>query len=265
MKMKPARYIHASCPQAAALLADDPYAFAMMRKLLHTRCGKIVTDHRRMIVMHTEHPYPGWVWQRADASCEELAAAYMIMQTEFAQVKKFDVRQELADYILSRQPDAYVERRLCAYICPALREAARPAPGRLHLAQMEELELATAWSCAMQREVGPDVLSEEENRSAMRDMIENRRLFFMKAQEDCVAMCSVRLQDGLGYIANVYTPPQHRRKGYADAMMREATHAVLAQKHTPALYADADYAPSNACYTGLGYEPAGTIVTLVLA
>ena len=52
----------------------------------------------------------------------------------------------------------------------------------------------------------------------------------------------------------MYTPPEHRRRGYGAAATAAAVHSARwlgAAEIT--LFADADYPPANAVYRGLGF------------
>ena len=51
-------------------------------------------------------------------------------------------------------------------------------------------------------------------------------------------------------------------RGYAASLVWGVTQALLAQRIRPMLYADADYAASNACYLSVGYAPQGEIWTV---
>ena len=58
----------------------------------------------------------------------------------------------------------------------------------------------------------------------------------------------------------VYTPPEHRRKGYAEALVRSLTSRLLDERLRPMLYADLANATSNGLYRRIGYEAAAEIV-----
>ena len=59
-------------------------------------------------------------------------------------------------------------------------------------------------------------------------------------------------------IAPVYTPPDQRRHGYGAAATAAAVRSAQRLGATEiTLFTDADYAPSNACYRGLGFEVIG--------
>ncbi|MGS0687294.1 GNAT family N-acetyltransferase [Nakamurella sp. GG22] len=62
------------------------------------------------------------------------------------------------------------------------------------------------------------------------------------------------VRNGVARIAPVYTPPEHRRRGYGAAATAAAVYSARelgAAEIT--LFADADYPPANAVYRGLGF------------
>jgi hypothetical protein len=57
-----------------------------------------------------------------------------------------------------------------------------------------------------------------------------------------------------GVVAPVYTPPEHRRKGYASAVTAAVTQKVLDEKQYAALYTDLANPTSNKIYQAIGYR-----------
>jgi len=60
-------------------------------------------------------------------------------------------------------------------------------------------------------------------------------------------------------IGPVYTPPAHRRHGYARALTAAVAAELADGGATVTLYADADYEPSNRLYRGLGFVAGATV------
>jgi predicted GNAT family acetyltransferase len=64
-------------------------------------------------------------------------------------------------------------------------------------------------------------------------------------------------------IAPVYTPPEHRGRGYATALVGELSRHLLAQGRFPLyLFADAENPTANGVYRRVGFRPAGEHVHL---
>jgi predicted GNAT family acetyltransferase len=70
-----------------------------------------------------------------------------------------------------------------------------------------------------------------------------------------VAAVSRRLRRTAG-IAPVYTPPEHRERGYAGSVTAAVADRIFAEGKTAAcLYTDLRNAASNRCYAKIGFKP----------
>ncbi len=71
------------------------------------------------------------------------------------------------------------------------------------------------------------------------------------------------VRHGVVRIAPVYTPLEHRRRGYGAAVTAAAVHSAHALGAADVtLFADVDYPPANAVYQGLGFESLATFAHL---
>jgi predicted GNAT family acetyltransferase len=66
--------------------------------------------------------------------------------------------------------------------------------------------------------------------------------------------------DKYAHVGPVYTPPQHRRKGYAAALTAMATGSYLAQGRIGSLFTDAANPTSNHVYESIGYHVVGDAI-----
>lgn len=69
---------------------------------------------------------------------------------------------------------------------------------------------------------------------------------------------------GVVRIGPVFTPAEHRGRGYAGATVAALTQQALAAGHQPMLYTDQANPVSNRLYAGIGYEPVVDAVNLAL-
>lgn len=242
------------------LLERDLCTFSMLHRILPQPCEKIVTDHARVILCHSAAPFPVWVWLPKDAGEEELARAYQLMRGEFPGCA-FNVGRALGEY--AEKQGMGVSMRMNAYACDVLRPQSRRAAGHFCVAAMADAPLVGEWIGRFRVECGLGGLYAEGCRSEAERIIGERRLFLWKDEAGTPrAMCSVREDGGAATLALVYTEENSRRRGYAAGLVWGVTQALLAQHIRPMLYADADYAASNACYRSVGYAPQGEIWTV---
>jgi predicted GNAT family acetyltransferase len=88
-------------------------------------------------------------------------------------------------------------------------------------------------------------------------------LRFWEAKGQTVSMGGYRLPlYGASRVGPIYTPPEHRRHGYAGALTSELTAQVLAAGNKPCLYTDLANPTSNKIYAQLGYVPVADFVDL---
>ncbi|MEA2279529.1 MAG: hypothetical protein QOK21_136 [Solirubrobacteraceae bacterium] len=127
-------------------------------------------------------------------------------------------------------------------------------PGRARPAAPEERELAVAFVDAFEAETGAHGTNAAEWVLATSA---DGRLWIWEDAEGRVAAMAGRTGTaaGVARVAPVYTPPEHRRRGYgaavtaacaADALARDADHVVL--------FTDRTNATSNSVYQRIGFE-----------
>lgn len=142
-------------------------------------------------------------------------------------------------------------------------EGTRTTRGAMRIATLDDLERATAWTVAFFDDVRSP--SHEDPRAQATRWIEDGPLVFWDVPtsregsrgRETVAMAAVvgRTPNGRR-IAAVYTPPEHRRHGYGEAVVAALTQHVLDQGVRRCfLYTDAANPTSNALYRRIGYVP----------
>jgi GNAT superfamily N-acetyltransferase len=70
--------------------------------------------------------------------------------------------------------------------------------------------------------------------------------------------------EGCARIGPVYTPPEHRGRGYGSAVTAAATRDVLDEGAVPVLFTDLANPTSNAIYQRLGYRPVQDYVSVAV-
>ena len=263
------RYENTYVPQLASLLRRDRYGFAVMRNIVQGDFGPvsiIITDHERLIFLYTCPPFPGWVWVPQDASEEEMARAWALVQSELPPEARgrINMRPEMAEAILAMPEGAQhrIEMQIDAYACEMSLTPERQVQGDFGIVGIEWLDTAADWLYAMKQETGLDPMPREACEVEMRGFIEGRRLFVWKVDGQVVCMAAVTVSDETGYIGHVYTPEVHRRKGYAENLVCRVTRAILVQDMMPALCVVSTNEAAAACYKKLGFELRGSFCTV---
>lgn len=169
----------------------------------------------------------------------------------------------VADW-LARGGTATVGSRSRLYL---LGELVPPAPapqGAARLAGEADAELLVDWHDAFRVEAlgaGP-----EDARRVVTDLLSHDGLMLWETDAGPVAMAGLtRIVAGVARVTGVYTPPAHRRLGYAGGVTTAISRAALAAgARSVVLFTDLANPTSNALYQRLGYRPVQDRVLLRL-
>ena len=254
------------------LLSGDRHTFAVLSRILREPCELVLSDHARLILCHSEPRYPIWLWTPDDAAPEEVARAWaMLTRARSPEVGfRCNLKRPLAERFLNlaraQGVRADIIMRLCAYECTAPLPPAVPADGAPYRCGEEDVEEIASLLERFNPAVGEAPLGKALSEQHARDYVETGAFYLWKdAAGTTVACCGCRAPvDGLARIGPVYTLPEHRRRHYAQSLVHHATCAALAAGWAVMLYTNGDYAASNACYRGIGYELKGELCTLAV-
>ena len=131
------------------------------------------------------------------------------------------------------------------------------SPGELRLACMADLPLMTQWIVAFSETIGEptDVDSAKSN---AQQYIEDRQLYIWEDGDPVSIATETRPIRNGTTISTVYTPPEHRSKGYATSCVWSLTKKLLSGRYSfCSLYTDLSNPTSNSIYTKIGYVPLG--------
>lgn len=132
------------------------------------------------------------------------------------------------------------------------------APGQMRPVTPADRDLVAAWISAFEAEAMGESLDEAAGKRTFDNWMKSERRLWL--WED--AGQSVCLIGTMAYVAGgarlgpVYTPPQHRQKGYATRMVAEVSQLLLTQfgRKFCVLYTDLDFPTSNKIYMKVGYQ-----------
>lgn len=136
-------------------------------------------------------------------------------------------------------------------------------PGAARVADSGDTELLVDWHVAFGAESGS---GGGDPRRTVTDRLSHRGYLLWEADGVPVAMAGLsRNVCGVVRVQAVYTPPEHRRRGYGGAVTTSVTQAALdAGAADVVLFTDLANPTSNALYQRLGYRPVGDRVQLDL-
>ncbi|MDX6263865.1 MAG: hypothetical protein QOH84_5553 [Kribbellaceae bacterium] len=133
------------------------------------------------------------------------------------------------------------------------------AEGSLRPMRLDDAPLAAAWMAdGFPAEVA--FLGEDWAES----QVATGTMWFWEVDGEPVSMGGHHLPVfGVSRVGPIYTPPNHRRHGYAGALTAEISAKVLAAGNQACLYTDLANPTSNKIYAQLGYVPVTDFVDLI--
>jgi predicted GNAT family acetyltransferase len=129
----------------------------------------------------------------------------------------------------------------------------RPA-GALRRAQEADLPTIAPWVAAFSHEA--HLTDPSDPQQVARDRVRARSVFLWDdGRPVSMAAWAGRTERGIR-VNLVYTPPEHRRRGYASACVADLTQRLLHEGQTfCCLYTDLANPTSNRIYQTIGYRP----------
>ena len=131
------------------------------------------------------------------------------------------------------------------------------SPGRLRLARPEDHSLMVHWITDYSEAVGKPI-GFDNAKSWTEKLIQNQQLHIWDLEAPVsIAAVDRPTRNGIA-IHTVYTPPEHRNKGYATSSVLLLTQKMLTDRYSfCCLYTDLSNPTSNSIYTKIGYIPVG--------
>ena len=251
------------------ILEDDKYTFFVLRHVIGGRCKLLLTDHDRLILCFTEHPFPVWIWTPDDASEAEMERAYQLASEHslLSGEYHFNLKHDLAKYFMERAAadgrTLSVSMNMFAYDCRTPVRPSRLTDGSIHRCGIGDLDELVDFIDLFQKETGIDKNDRDGYRRDAEAFIRAGTTFFWKNEQgEHVASCKYAADGTMASINLVFTRPEFRRKHYAQNLVYQVTKLALDAGYVPMLYTDADYAASNACYEKIGYVLQGKLCTI---
>lgn len=263
------------------LLENDKYTFCVLRSIMGGECSVLLTDHERIIICHSNQPFPVWIWTPDNATEQEMENVWQMITEKFPfeEDYTFNMKYELAEFFIKKanvsvfnnqntgkeKKKLTIKINMFAYDCLNPIRPEGNVDGKVHQCTLDDIEEIAEISELFQTETGIDHQSYEQNCANAEQFVNSKHIFFWEdGNGNHVASCTYR-PDANGKMASislVYTREDARRKHYAENLVYNITQKVKDEGYVPMLYTNADYAASNACYEKIGYELRGKLCTV---
>lgn len=133
------------------------------------------------------------------------------------------------------------------------------APGGPRLMRADDVDLVAGWSDGFAAEATDEIASDHHEWAERR--LAQGTLWIWEAAGEPVSMVGFHLPlFGVCRVGPVYTPPEHRRHGYAGALTSHVSANILAAGNQACLYTDLANPTSNKIYHEAGYRPVADFV-----
>ena len=131
------------------------------------------------------------------------------------------------------------------------------SPGKLRLARPDDHPLMAKWIAKFSEEIREPVDLESAKSHAERYINGQELYIWDNGAPVCIAREARPTRNGTT-INTVYTPSEHRNKGYATSCVWSLTQKMLTDRYSfCSLYTDLSNPTSNSIYTKIGYVPIG--------
>lgn len=131
------------------------------------------------------------------------------------------------------------------------------SPGKLRLAGISDQPLMARWIVAFSEAIDEPVDVDKAESNA-EQYIKNQQLYIWDDGGPVSIAKESRPTKNGTTINTVYTPPEHRNKGYATSCVWSLTNQLLSGRYSfCSLYTDLSNPTSNSIYTKIGYVPLG--------
>ena len=147
-----------------------------------------------------------------------------------------------------------VAMRQRVYECQVVTMPSKP-PGHFRDAQHQDIETIAHWLQAFEAEALGEFNTSDFERA--KRLVQGGFMFLWEVKGDIVSMAmKTRPTKHAISIGSVYTPPKHRRKGYATALVAHLTALLLEYGYQFInLFTNLDNPTSNKIYIQIGYRP----------
>ncbi|RNF39238.1 GNAT family N-acetyltransferase [Planococcus salinus] len=136
--------------------------------------------------------------------------------------------------------------------------------GTWKVASKKEASLLEQWFMDFHRETGLPLYTAAENKRKIENFIEEKEIYVWEVDGEVVSSMKKSRPSRHGIsISFVYTPEEHRGKGYAKTLVAEVTEELLLEFDFVLLYTDLQNPASNKIYQEIGYEEIANPVELL--
>ncbi|QNO15776.1 GNAT family N-acetyltransferase [Alkalicella caledoniensis] len=231
-------------------IADDEGAFLLR------------SEDNSLIIAQSNIKFPMWVWVNPKAKIniqKVIKKVHEVFQKQES-FKIVSTPEFMSLFFEKYKCQHRIEMEMESYQCKGVVNP-KHTQGELTLPTMDNLETIAEFCVGFIYDgFGKNVSKESQMESGKR-LIQSGNLYTLKVDDEIVSMANIAHRSPRhGRINNVYTPPTHRKKGYASKLVADLSKLILEEGLTPILFTDLSNQTSNKVYKDIGYTECGKVV-----
>ena len=251
------------------LLEADKYTFSVLSRIMGGECSLCLSDHQRLIICFTGHPFPVWIWTPDNANSDEKEQAYAVAKEHslLDGNHRFNMKYDLAEYFVDRAKkdgmSLTITTNMFAYDCPSLIVPKTATDGQVHKCTADDIDVLVDFYDLFHNAVGIDKQDRDQYRLSAEKAVQFGTIYlWLTAEGQFATSCNWHPVKNMASIGLVYTREEYRRRHYAEHLVYHVSRIAMDEGFLPMLYTDADYVASNKCYEKIGFVMRGKLCTI---
>ncbi|WBW94995.1 GNAT family N-acetyltransferase [Oceanirhabdus sp. W0125-5] len=242
---------------------NDEVQFNLMHRIADDSNALLLrAEDNRAIAARSTSKHPMWLWTEPKLSTTEVQDVIKEVNMLLANEESFELvaTHEIIE-LFSKEFGGHSEEvmEMESYHCP---EVLMPdsISGVMKKSSMEDVEIIAEYCKGfIYWGFGKEVTRESQLKGA-ESLIKSGNLYVLKVNGSIVSMAYIAHRAPRHARINyVYTPPKHRKNGYASELVAYLSKVILDEGLTPNLYTDLSNSTSNKVYKSVGYIECGKV------
>lgn len=261
------RYMNTEAEGLLKLVSDDA-EYVFLADALEGEGAEVFSDGETAIICSPSVGAPIWIWCDDGTGIDTILAIGETIKDRFP-LERYEI---IMDEVLAERlcaADVYFKERhevreILVCILDVLRlDGYCNGLGRCAVAVYTQREaLAKMWQTAAFEMEGYDFPLEKCRENAEILIDDNRYFVWQDAMGEITSGVTVNYIGKFANIATLYTPKDHRRRGYAMNLICDVSDMLICEGYTPMLYTYADNVAANECYKKIGFYPTVKLVKI---
>ncbi|MFF2887285.1 GNAT family N-acetyltransferase [Paenibacillus sp. NPDC057967] len=247
----------------------DEAAYQLFHAITQGDCAHRWKSKDGRVMFAQSTGYKGWLWLSQELTEKERAEGIAAICTLLEKDRLPGILSdpETADqfshtYSAMSGMSSSIEMRMEAYACPTVRPVENVA-GQMRSADRQDARVIAEFLAGFSEDAYGYTVTAESQLPGAERLMDAGHLYLWINEGIPVSMANIAHRSPRHARINaVYTPREHRKQGFASALVGEITGKVWKEGLTPMLYADLSNPHSNGVYRSLGYREQGQITDI---